>query len=280
MNSTSNIVQAFEHSRQPGSDIIRFDRVSKTFNQGRFGKNGARTHALENVNFRVPRGSFVTLIGPSGCGKTTLLSLIAGLLPADHGGVIYDGAPVHGPNSRVGYLTQLDALLPWRTVLGNVTLPLEIRRVSRRERLDAAGAIIKRVGLAGFERHFPSQLSGGMRKRVALARTLIYRPETLLLDEPFSALDAQTRVVIQRQVEELAREFGLTVVLVTHDINEAIAMSDTIVVFSRRPARIIETINVSKQRIRHTPRIGGSADTFYDHIWALLAEQIDVAATP
>jgi NitT/TauT family transport system ATP-binding protein len=273
MNNVVNAAQAFANSVPFGDDIIRLDRISKGF-PGRHGD----TRALDNVSLDVRRGSFAALVGPSGCGKTTLLNLIAGLLPPDQGTVIYGGAAVRGPNARVGYLTQLDALLPWRTVLGNVALPLEIRRLPRRERLEAASAIIDRVGLKGFERHYPGQLSGGMRKRVALARTLIYRPETLLLDEPFSALDAQTRVVIQRQLQDLVRELGLTVVLVTHDINEAIALSDTIVVFSRRPARIIETIRVPSQPARAAPRAGTSNDTTYDRVWELLADEIDITA--
>lgn len=280
MNSLGNTVVALERPGQIGRDIIRVAGVSKIFGNGSFASRSGATRAIEDVSFNVRQGSFVTLIGPSGCGKTTLLNLIAGLLPADQGSVVYDGAPVRGPNARVGYLTQLDALLPWRTVLGNVSLPLEIRQVPRRERIESTAAIIKRVGLEGFERHFPGQLSGGMRKRVELARTLIYRPETLLLDEPFSALDAQMRMVMQRQLQTLARELGLTVVLVTHDINEAIALSDTIIVFSRRPARIIETMRVPNQQVRRGPRISDGADALYDRIWTLLADQIDIAAAP
>jgi NitT/TauT family transport system ATP-binding protein len=275
MNSFTSASQAFAASVPIGGEILRFDGISKSFQSS----HGA-TPALDNVSLAVRRGEFIALVGPSGCGKTTLLNLIAGLLAADRGTVTYDGAPVRGPNARVGYLTQLDALLPWRTVLGNVALPLEIRRVAKVERLAAARAIIDRVGLKGFERHFPGQLSGGMRKRVALARTLIYQPETLLLDEPFSALDAQTRVVIQKQLQELVRELGLTVMFVTHDIGEAIALSDTIVVFSRRPARIIETLRVPPQPVRSTPRVGATDDATFDHVWALLAGEIDITAGP
>jgi NitT/TauT family transport system ATP-binding protein len=275
MNSFTSTAQAFAASVPISGEIIRFDGISKSFRS-----NHGDTPALDNISLTVRRGGFIALVGPSGCGKTTLLNLIAGLLSADRGNVVYDGASVRGPNARVGYLTQLDALLPWRTVLGNVALPLEIRRVAKVERLKAAQAIIDRVGLKGFERHFPGQLSGGMRKRVALARTLIYQPETLLLDEPFSALDAQTRLVIQKQLQELVRELGLTVILVTHDIAEAIALSDTIVVFSRRPARIIETIRVPPQPVRSTPRLGSTDDATYDHVWALLADEIDITAGP
>lgn len=276
MNIALKPAVASANSLPPANDVIRFESISKSFRGGHFGKRTADTHTLDNINLNVQQGSFVAWIGPSGCGKTTLLNLAAGLLPADVGAVIYDGAALKGPNTRVGYLTQNDALLPWRTVIGNVALPLEIRHVARGTRLDAAKTMIDRVGLKGFERHFPSQLSGGMRKRVALARTLIYRPETLLLDEPFSALDAQTRTVIQQQLKELTRELGLTVVLVTHDIKEAIALSDKIVVFSRRPARIIETFDVPQQP-RLASRIASSGDALHDRIWRLLAEQIDIS---
>lgn len=278
MNKLANTVVALERPIQTTGDIIRFDGVSKTFRNAGSASHGGGTHALENVSFNVRQGSFVALIGPSGCGKTTLLNLVAGLLTAEQGRVIYDGEPVLHPNARVGYLTQVDALLPWRSVLGNVTLPLEIRRLPRAQRRESATAIIKRVGLEGFERHFPGQLSGGMRKRAALARTLVYQPETLLLDEPFSALDAQTRLVMQRQLKALAQELGLTVLLVTHDINEALALADTIIVFSRRPARLIETLRVPDHQVRRAPRIGDGADLLHDRIWALLADQIDITA--
>jgi NitT/TauT family transport system ATP-binding protein len=263
-------------SALPAADeVIRFDAVSKLFRSG-----PSETWALDAISLSVSRGAFVALIGPSGCGKTTLLNLVAGLLSADGGAVSYQGARVRGPNSRVGYLTQIDALLPWRTVLANIALPLEIKRVPKADRIAATRDIIDRIGLAGFERHYPGQLSGGMRKRVALARTLIYQPETLLLDEPFSALDAQTRVILQKQLRNLVRDRGLTVLLVTHDIDEAIALADTIIVFSRRPARMLETIAVPAQPEFRSARHGGVRGAIYDQVWALLADQIDITAGP
>jgi NitT/TauT family transport system ATP-binding protein len=273
MSSIVSAARAFAAAVPLASDIVRITGVSKSF-----AGNGAGTPALDNVSLDVRRGSFMALVGPSGCGKTTLLNLIAGLLPPDQGTILYDGAPVRGANTRVGYLTQLDALLPWRTVLSNVALPLEIRRLPKQKRHEAAAAIIERVGLKGFERHYPGQLSGGMRKRAAIARTLIYQPETLLLDEPFSALDAQTRLMIQRQLQDIVRELGLTVVLVTHDISEAIALSDTIAVFSRRPARILETIHVPQHAARAVTRTGAGNDPISDRIWNLLAAEIDITA--
>jgi len=262
-------LERLESHRKPVA--IAFDQVSKGFrSHGRF------TQALENVSLEVRRGEFVSLVGPSGSGKTTLLNLAAGLLRPDAGQLEYGGAKLTGPNTQVGYLTQDDALLPWRSVLANVALPLEVRGVGRPERLEAARRIIARVGLKDFEKHFPAQLSGGMRKRVALARTLVYRPETLLLDEPFSALDAQTRLVIQKQLRELVSELGLTVLLVTHDLHEAIALSDTIVVFSRRPARILETLEVPQPAGRDILRPRAADEQIYLKIWDLLADDSDL----
>jgi NitT/TauT family transport system ATP-binding protein len=265
--SPFSLVQPVPHARET---MIAFDDVSKAFAS----KQGL-TQALDKVSLKIGRGQFVALVGPSGCGKTTLLNLIAGLVTADAGRVLYGADEVHSPNARVGYLTQLDALLPWRSVLSNVALPLEIRHVPKAERLRRARDIISRVGLEGFESHYPAQLSGGMRKRVAIARTLVYNPETLLLDEPFSALDAQTRIVIQRQLQDLVKELGLTVLLVTHDINEAVSLADTVVVFSKRPARVLETIDIGGTN-RSAAR--KSEDPLYERIWGLLANQIDIAA--
>jgi NitT/TauT family transport system ATP-binding protein len=262
-------LKRLEPHREPVA--ISFDQISKGFrSHGRF------TQALENVSLEVRRGEFVSLVGPSGSGKTTLLNLTAGLLRPDAGQLEYAGAKLTGPNTQVGYLTQDDALLPWRSVLANVALPLEVRGVGRPERIEAARRIIARVGLKDFEKHFPAQLSGGMRKRVALARTLVYRPETLLLDEPFSALDAQTRLVIQKQLRELVGELGLTVLLVTHDLHEAIALADTIVVFSRRPARILETLEVPQPADRDILRPRAADEQIYLKIWDLLADDSDL----
>jgi NitT/TauT family transport system ATP-binding protein len=229
---------------------------------------------LEGINLRVERGSFVALVGPSGCGKTTLLNLAAGLAQPDAGNVRYNGNTLVKPNTSAGYLTQDDALLPWRDVLMNVALPLEIKGIDKASRFARARDIISKVGLSGFEHHRPAQLSGGMRKRVSLARTLIYRPETLLLDEPFGALDAQTRVLMQKQLLDLYREFKLTVLLVTHDIGEAIALSDRIALLSARPGRLIEVLDVPDAGSRDVLRRERSNDDLYAHIWDHLAAQV------
>lgn len=275
MNYLSSIPESGSRVSFAGPTMLSFEGVTKSFVH-----EGALTPAVESIKLEISRGEVVAFLGPSGCGKTTLLNMAAGLLAADSGATIYDGERVAGPNTRVGYLTQADALLPWRTVIGNVALPLDVRRTPRAEKRERAEHILRKVGLAGFERHFPSQLSGGMRKRVALARTLVYAPETLLLDEPFSALDAQTRLLMQGQLRDLANELGLTVVLVTHDLDEAVALADRIVVFSRRPARIVADIDVS-----HPFGAGGSrslpfASPLHERIWNLLSKELEGGDKP
>ena len=242
----------------------------------RFEGRAGATVALDDVSFAVGKGEFVSVIGPSGCGKSTVLNLAAGLARPDAGAVTFDAALVDGPNQRVGYMTQDDALFPWRTVLENVALPLEIKRVPKAERLARACDILQRVGLADFAGHLPNQLSGGMRKRVSLARTLVYCPEFLLLDEPFSALDAQTRIVIQFELKKIIGELGLTVMLVTHDLHEAIALSDRVLVFSRRPARLIDSVWIPRNDgIDGVNGIHGASvrERIYTHLWHALTEQ-------
>jgi NitT/TauT family transport system ATP-binding protein len=244
--------------------MLAFDDVSHRFGD---------LAVLRQIDLRVARGSFVALVGPSGCGKTTLLNLAAGLAQPDAGAVYYGGARLLKPNTSAGYLTQDDALLPWRDVLANVALPLEIKRIDRATRLARARDIIAKVGLAGFEHHRPAQLSGGMRKRVSLARTLIYQPETLLLDEPFGALDAQTRVLMQQQLLDLSRELVLTVLLVTHDIGEALALSDRIALMSARPGRLTEVLDVPHGGSRDVFRRERRNEALYTRIWDHLAAQ-------
>jgi NitT/TauT family transport system ATP-binding protein len=244
--------------------MLTFEAVNRRFND---------LSALEQINLKVERGGFVALVGPSGCGKTTLLNLAAGLAQPDSGTVVYNGTQLTKPNTSAGYLTQDDALLPWRDVLTNVALPLEIKGVDKPTRHARAREIIRKVGLTDFEHHRPSQLSGGMRKRVSLARTLVYQPETLLLDEPFAALDAQTRMLMQKQLLELYRELKLTVLLVTHDIGEAIALSNRIVLLSARPGRIIEAIDVPHAPNHDVFRRERGNEELHSHIWDHLAAQ-------
>src|ERR1700681_472908 len=198
-----------------------------------FSARGKTLRALEPLTLDVARQEFVALVGPSGCGKSTILNLIAGLLRPSEGVVSYDGMAVTGPNRRVGYMTQKDTLLPWRTAADNIRIALELkcRAVPRAEANARVAQMIDLVGLGGFERHYPAELSGGMRKRVALARTLTYEPETLLMDEPFGALDAQLKLLMLDQLQDLTRQRRMTVVFVTHDLGEAITLADRVVVF-------------------------------------------------
>jgi ABC-type nitrate/sulfonate/bicarbonate transport system ATPase subunit len=224
---------------------LRVDNVSMTFKTptGVF-------QALAPVTLSIPAGRFVSLIGPSGCGKSTIFNIIAGLLEPTAGEVLIDGIAATGTIGRVGYMLQKDLLLPWRSVLDNVILGMEIQGVPLREARGRALPLLQRYGLAGFEHLYPSSLSGGMRQRAALLRTLLFDTDVILLDEPFGALDAQTKLQMQEWLMQLWADFGKTVVFVTHDIEEAIFLSDEVHVMATRPGRIIETIPVSIERPR------------------------------
>ena len=206
--------------------------------------------ALAPVTLSIPRGRFVSLIGPSGCGKSTIFNIIAGLLEPSGGRVLIDGMDATGTIGRVGYMLQKDLLLPWRTVLDNVILGMEVQGVPLREARDRALPLLHRYGLSDFEYLYPSSLSGGMRQRAALLRTLLFDADVILLDEPFGALDAQTKLQLQEWLMQLWSDFGKTVVFVTHDVEEAIFLSDEVNVMSTRPGRIVETIAVSIERPR------------------------------
>ncbi|MBM7624896.1 ABC transporter ATP-binding protein [Sporohalobacter salinus] len=202
------------------------------------------TEALKDLSFVIEENEFVSLVGPSGCGKTTALSLLAGLLSPTSGQVIVDGKKVEGINEKVGYMLQEDYLFPWRTILNNILLGLEIKEKLTAESKQKARQLLADYGLSGFEDYYPDQLSGGMRQRVALARTLIFEPEILLLDEPFSALDYHTKLTLENEVAQILRNKEKTVVLVTHDIAEAVAMSDRVLIFTERPGRIKEEYKI------------------------------------
>src|SRR6266536_1686249 len=214
-------------------------------------------HALAPVTLLIPQGRFVSLIGPSGCGKSTIFNIIAGLLEPTGGRVLIDGIDATGTIGRVGYMLQKDLLLPWRTVLDNVILGMEIQDVPLRAARVRALPLLHRYGLAGFEYLYPNALSGGMRQRAALLRTLLFDTDVILLDEPFGALDAQTKLKMQEWLMQLWSDFSKTVLFVTHDVEEAIYLSDEVHMMGTRPGRIIETIPVALPR----PRIRTSALT-------------------
>jgi ABC-type nitrate/sulfonate/bicarbonate transport system ATPase subunit len=225
---------------------LRLENLSVTFS----GAAGDFV-ALAPVDLDIPAGRFVSLIGPSGCGKTTIFNVVAGLLPPTTGRVLIDGEDATGLSGQVGYMLQKDLLLPWRTVVDNVALGLEIKGVPLQEARARAMPLLQRYGLGGFELQHPAALSGGMRQRAALLRTLLIDMDVILLDEPFGALDAQTKSKMQEWLLGLFADFGRTVVFVTHDVEEAIYLSDEIHVMASRPGRIIETLPIDLPRPRH-----------------------------
>ena len=224
---------------------LQLDQVAMTFASG-----AHRTQALAPVSLQVAEGRFVSLIGPSGCGKSTLFNVVAGLLAPTDGRVLIDGEDITGCIGRVGYMLQKDLLLPWRSVLDNVILGMEIRGVPMAESRARALPYLRRYGLGGFEHRFPNELSGGMRQRAALLRTLLMDTDIVLLDEPFGALDAQTRSRMQEWLLQIWGDFGKTVVFITHDIDEAIFLSDEIHVMGARPGRVICSLDVNLPRPR------------------------------
>lgn len=202
--------------------------------------------ALKDISFSVQEGEFISILGPSGCGKSTILSLLAGLFMPSKGSIRIDGKPVQGPSRKIGYMLQQDYLLGWRTIKENIMLGLEIQNKRSKETEKYALQFLEEIGLDRYRDHYPNELSGGMRQRVALVRTLATNPEIFLLDEPFSALDFTTRLKLEDLVAEILRHYRKTAILVTHDISEAIAMSDRILIMKKEPGEIIDTIELPK----------------------------------
>jgi NitT/TauT family transport system ATP-binding protein len=231
---------------------------------------------MREISLEVEEGRFLAIVGPSGCGKSTLLNLAAGLLAPPEGRVRVFGAALAGINRHAAYLFQQDALLPWRSVLDNVRLGLDFRGVPAGEARDRARQFIARVGLAGFEDRFPHQLSGGMRKRVAVAQSWIVDPRILLMDEPFGALDVQTRQNMENELLGLWQESGKTVLFITHDLEEAIALADRVVVLTAGPARIKGVYDVDLPRPRDVAEIRLSPEfmTLYRQIWSDLRDEV------
>ncbi|ONI69485.1 nitrate/sulfonate/bicarbonate ABC transporter ATP-binding protein [Kribbella sp. ALI-6-A] len=227
--------------------MIELGGVGQVF-EGR----GGRVQALDDIDLHVRENEFVTLIGRSGCGKSTLLRLIAGLLPPTYGAVTVAGEPVTGPRRDVSFMFQRPALLPWRSVLSNVMLPVEISGgdSGRKEYRDRAHELLELVGLSGFERRLPHELSGGMQQRVSLCRSLIRRPQVMLMDEPFSALDALTRTEMSDELQRIQMELATTIVFVTHSIEEAVLLADRVVVLTPRPGRLREIVEIDIPRPR------------------------------
>jgi NitT/TauT family transport system ATP-binding protein len=233
--------------------------------------------AVDGVNLDIPPGRFVSVVGPTGCGKSTLLSVLAGLLRPSRGEVRVDGTPLRGLNTRAGFMFQQDALLPWKTLLDNVAFGLQLRGVGRGERERAARQWIAKVGLKGFESSYPYQLSGGMRKRTSIAQAWIVDPPVLLMDEPFSSLDVQTRQVMENELLTLWAGTGKSVVFVTHDLDEAVSLSDEVVLLSAGPrSRIVGRYAVDLDRPRDLLSIRGDKrfTEIYNAIWADLKKEV------
>ncbi|WP_238366711.1 ABC transporter ATP-binding protein [Mesobacterium pallidum] len=203
-------------------------------------KTGHQVRAVEDMSFSVAAGELVSVVGPSGCGKSTILNMVSGLYAPTEGEVLIDGEKVVGTRPEVGFMLQKDLLLPWRSIVKNVEFGLEEKKISKAERRERAMLELERMKLAEFADKYPHQLSGGMRQRAALARTLVIEPDIILLDEPFSALDAQTKLVLQRHFARTIAEAGVTCVLITHDLNEAVIMSDRVVCMSGRPGTVVD----------------------------------------
>ena len=231
------------------------------------------TRALERVSLTVNDGEFVSIVGPSGCGKSTMLNVIAGLLAPAEGSTHVAGIDGQGAGSRIGYMFQKDTLLPWATALENVCLPMDVKGSRDGHK---ARALMQLVDLTGFEAHYPNQLSGGMRKRVQLARLLAQDPDVLLMDEPFGALDAQTRLIIQEEFLKIWERQRKTVLFVTHDLQEAIALSDRVVLISARPGRIKATYQVDLPRPRHIESVLAHPRfmALFQEIWASLKQEV------
>jgi NitT/TauT family transport system ATP-binding protein len=254
---------------KPKGDIIVVEHVSKIFGSG--------THelrALADVSFNVREGQFVTVVGPSGCGKSTLLQVLAGLLPASGGRVLIDDAPVSGPSpEKISVMFQDAWLLPWKTAIENVEFPLALRRVPASIRRPRAAALLDLVGLESFANRYPAELSGGMKQRVAIARCLVQEPRVLLMDEPFAALDEQTRTRMGSELLQIWDKTGRTVLFVTHGLAEAIYLADVVFVMAARPGRIIERFSVDLPRPRTIDMIGSEEfGRLRNRIWHLIGE--------
>jgi NitT/TauT family transport system ATP-binding protein len=253
------------------SDAIEARRVSKTFAE----RGGGGTKAISDASFAIRRGEFVSLLGPSGCGKSTLLHIMGGLEKATTGEVLIDGQSVNGPDRRIAMVFQQMSSFPWRTAMENVQFGLELRGTARSRRVAIAREMLDLVGLTGFETKYPAELSGGMNQRVAIARALALDPDILLMDEPFGALDEQTRRLMGTELTRIWTRARKTIVFVTHSIQEAIQLSDRILLMSARPSRIRDDISVGLDRPRTVDSLtSDEAKLIERRIWHALLEEV------
>ncbi|UQS26010.1 ABC transporter ATP-binding protein [Amycolatopsis thermalba] len=249
--------------------IVRVEGVEQHFGP---------VHALGPVDLTIGRGEFVSIVGPSGCGKSTLLEIIGALQDPARGSVEVDGVPLTGPRRRTAIVFQESATLPWRTVVDNVAFALEVRGVGRKVRRERARELVEVVGLGGFENHYPAQLSGGMRQRVAMARAMSMDPDLILADEPFGALDEQTRMLMAEELLRVVETIGCGVLFITHSIQEAVLLSDRVLVMGRRPGTFLDEVVVDLPRPRvHAALSEPSATAAQERIWAQIRNEAEVA---
>jgi NitT/TauT family transport system ATP-binding protein len=261
-------------AQHPPASVIRVENVSKVFQTpGR-----QNLGALMNIDLEIHHGEFVTVVGPSGCGKSTLLKLIAGFLPVSGGRIMFQGDEVRGLNTRVGYVPQESKLFPWLTVEENVGFGLSPKRYSRTHRERQVKYFIDLAGLSGFEKYYPAQLSGGMGKRASIMRALAYEPPVILMDEPFGPLDAQTRMVLQDELLKIWGQKRQTIVFVTHDLVEAVALADRVVVMTHRPGKIKDVIKINMGRPRNIFEIHRQEgfDDAYGRLWNIFRHELDI----
>jgi NitT/TauT family transport system ATP-binding protein len=264
-----------DKSRTP---LIVFERVSKLFPPVPGADEGRMLPAIKDLSFEIAQQEVVGLVGPSGCGKSTTLRLLSGLTAADEGRVLIRNQEINGTSLSVGFMLQKDLLLPWKTILENAEIGLRVRRVPFAERRTRATALLTRYGLGNFLHHRPHQLSGGMRQRVALARTMVLDPEIVLLDEPFAAVDFQTKLVLQQDLLNVMQSAGKTVLYITHDIGEAISLCHRVLVLSSRPAhvkaefRIDMSVSLSVLERRTHPEF----NTYFNAIWEQLDRDVEL----
>lgn len=249
--------------------ILVVDDIVKRFDT----PDGSLT-AVDHISFSVRPGEFLSVIGPSGCGKSTLFNIMGGLLDGYEGRVVVAGDTVRGPHASIGMIFQEESTFPWRTVIDNVAFPLEIAGMAKAERLEKARHFVNLVGLDGFERSYPAELSGGMRQRVSMARTLASEPKILLMDEPFAALDEQTRLLLGDKVLQIQQELKQTTLLITHNLTEAVQLSDRILVMTYRPGKTKRIVDIKLPRPRSSEIVGSDAFGHYvAQIWNDLREE-------